>query len=186
MKGYIYTTNVDPGKGVFLNDPIFDGTPTLGACMPKIRQAVDKGDYIFTISGKTTGVDQYVIGGFEVERKLHALAALDYLPENMLRLAEDGTRRGNIIVNPDGSKNPIDKHSNYENRLENYVIGKNPIHIVNKEQVDLARAETLGFLKSTFSKDGNSVFDIVARWRRMDERQVRGMIEWLESIKRAH
>jgi hypothetical protein len=185
MKGYIYTTSVDPGNGVFLNDPIFDGTPTLGACMPNIRRNVQKGDYIFTVSGKTTGVNQYVIGGFEVESKIHALAALDEFPENILRRAEDGTKRGNIIVTADGSRNPIDNHTNFENRLENYIIGKNPIHIADPKQVELAREETLSFLKSTFAKDGNRVVDIIGRSSRMEERQIRGMLEWLESIKNA-
>ncbi|RYE21368.1 MAG: hypothetical protein EOP45_09665 [Sphingobacteriaceae bacterium] len=185
MKGYIYTTSVDPGKGVFLNDPIFDKIPTLGACMPNIRRNVQKGDYIFTVSGKTTSVNQYIIGGFEVESKIHALAALDEFPENVLRRAEDGTKRGNIIVLADGSRNPIDDHSNFEKRLDNYIIGKNPIHIANPEQVALARIETLGLLKSIFAKDGERVVDIIGRSSKMEERQVLGILEWLESIKKA-
>jgi hypothetical protein len=183
MKGYIYTTSVDPGNGVYLNDPIFEEVPTLGACMPNIRRMVEKGDYIFTVSGKTTGVGQYVIGGFEVDRKLHALAALDEFPENAVRKAPDGTKRGNIIVQADGTRNPIDNHSNFEKRLDNYIVGKNPIHILNKDQVEIARAETLPFLQSMFSKHGEFVFNVIGRGRKMNESQVRDMIMWLKSIK---
>lgn len=187
MKGYVYITSVDPGQGIYLNDPIFEGTPTLGACMPNVREKVEKGDYIFTISGKTTGVDQYVIGGFEVESKLSALAARKRFPENILHIDKAGIRRGNIIVNADGTKHPDDTHriETFERRIQNYVIGRNPINIAEEEQVKLARMETLGFLKSTFGKDGTIVRDIIGRCKKMDANQVNDMITWLKSIKRA-
>lgn len=187
MKGYIYSLyrGADPGKGFVLTDPIYDDTPTLGACMPNIRRLVEKGDYIFTISGKATGVNQYIIGGFEVERKLNALAALEALPEKRLSQAADGSLRGNIIVNKDGSRNPLDYHSNFDKRLENYIIGTNPVVITESKQIELARSETLDVLKSTFGKEGDTVFDVMGRWRKVDEKQVKSILEWLRSVKAA-
>src|ERR1700733_14571852 len=43
MKGYIYTmyAGADPAHDWTLNDPIFGNSPTLGACVPHIRKAVN-------------------------------------------------------------------------------------------------------------------------------------------------
>ncbi|RZK44851.1 MAG: hypothetical protein EOO61_02270 [Hymenobacter sp.] len=187
MKGYIYSLyrGADPGKGFVLTDPIYDDTPTLGACMPNIRRVVERGDYIFTVSGKATGVSPYIIGGFEVEKKLHALAALDEFPDKALSKAGDGSLRGNIIVNADGTRNMFDYHSNFDKRLDNYIIGKNPLVIAEPKQIEIARAETLEVLKNTFGKDGNSVFDVIGRWRKLDEKQVGNILKWLKSVKEA-
>ncbi|WP_157547447.1 hypothetical protein [Hymenobacter sp. DG25A] len=187
MKGYIYSLyrGADPGRGFVMTDPIFEGIPTLGACMPNIRRLVSKGDYIFTISGRVPNVKQYIIGGFEVENKLNALAALDYFPDKALSKAEDGSFRGNIIVNRDGSQVQGDYHTNFEKRLDNYVVGKNPLYINKPDQIELARVETLDFLKRTFKSDGDNVFDVLGRWRKLDESQVKGILEWLRSIKQA-
>ena len=104
MKAYIYTMfpGADPGMGWKLNDPIFGAAPTLGACVPNIRRAVVAGDHIFVISGRTSGVRQYIVGGFQVAEKISALAAYGRFPDLRQRVREDGTLNGNIIVTPDG------------------------------------------------------------------------------------
>jgi hypothetical protein len=77
MKGYTYITRTgtDPQCGTPLKDPTLDGTPSLGACMPNVRKWVVIGDHVFVISGKVPGVQQYVVGGFEVAEKMHAIEA---------------------------------------------------------------------------------------------------------------
>ena len=79
MKGYIYRLHAgaDPAKGWIYNDPIFGSPPTLGACVPNIRRVVERGDWIFTISGRVEAhqARHVVEGGFQVEEKISALQA---------------------------------------------------------------------------------------------------------------
>ena len=86
LKGYIYVsgTGTDPAERRNLNDPRFRKTPSLGACVPNIRRLVLPGDHIFVVSGMTPGVQQYVVGGFEVAEKISALAAYKRFPEAKL------------------------------------------------------------------------------------------------------
>ena len=129
VNGYIYTmfAGADPGHGWVMNDPIFGKTPTLGACVPHIRRVVELGDYIFVISGRVPGERQFVVGGFEVREKIHALAAFKKYPENRLRVDQDGQLTGNIIINSKGEHHPLDDHENFERRVENYIVGGNPV-----------------------------------------------------------
>src|ERR1700752_2054905 len=100
MKGYIYTmfAGADPGVGWKITDPIYGKTPTLGACMPNIRKVVERGDYIFSVSGRVKDVKQYVVGGFSVDDKINALAAYSRFPENRMIVQPDGSLSGNIII----------------------------------------------------------------------------------------
>ena len=82
----------DPGAGWKMNDPIYGSKPTLGACMPQIRRAVQKNDHIFTISGRMTSVQQYIVGGFKVDEKINAIIARDRFPENRQKLEKDCRR----------------------------------------------------------------------------------------------
>ncbi len=66
----------DPAQGWVMTDPIFGPVPTLGACMPNVRRVVERGDYIFVVSGQAVGVKQYIVGGFEVDKKINALNLL--------------------------------------------------------------------------------------------------------------
>lgn len=187
MKGYIYTMykGADPGKGWTLTDPIFGKKPTMGACMPNIRRLVMPGDYIFFISGRMLGVKQYVVGGFCVDQKIHALAAFQLLPENRQRLNKDGTLSGNIIVDKNGKQNEFDYHSKFEKRLDNYIIGKKPIVITKPNEIEIAREETVPTLQEIFKKKGNTVGEIIGRFRKLDERQIQDTIDWLAAIKKA-
>ncbi|WP_420578350.1 hypothetical protein [Ekhidna sp.] len=186
MKGYIYTMyqGADPGNGFTLTDPIYDKeVVTMGACMPNIRRFVDKNDYIFNISGRVTSLKQYVVGGFQVDKKIDALTALNDYPQNQLKKKDDGTFRGNIIIDSEGNHLDYDYHSNYEKRLDNYILGKDPIFINEEDEIKRAREETLDILKDIFQKDGDSVFGVIGRFRKMNEKQIDQLINWMDKIK---
>jgi len=187
MKGYIYTlyAGADPGMGFELTDPIFGKVPTLGACMPNVRRNVEKGDYIFAISGRHPKVQQYVIGGFEVNKKIDALTAYNELPENRLVKNEDKSFSGNIIIDEHGKQLPYDTHTNYEKRLDNYIIGKNPIILEKEKEIEKARNETINALNDIFRKNGEKVHDIIGRCSRMNENQVKDLMHFMEIIKSA-
>lgn len=184
MKGYIYTmyAGADPGHGWTLNDPIFNATPTLGACVPHIRKAVTVGDHIFVISGRVPGERQFIVGEFEVAEKIEALAAYRRFPENRLRRGPTGQVLGNIIVNGRGQHHPLDDHKNFENRVENYIVGKNPIILGTPLQFKAAREETIDILSDVFDRRGGRPFDIIGRYRKMNEEQVEQMRNWLKHL----
>jgi hypothetical protein len=187
MKGYIYTmfAGADPSRGWNMSDPIFGRVPTLGACMPNIRRFVGKGDHIFVVSGRAPGVRQYIVGGFAVERKIDALAAFREFPENRQRQLTDGQLAGNIIVDAEGKQSPIDYHSNFAKRLENYVVGRDPVVLSQPREIEQGRTETLQVLGELFNKKGDRVFDIIGRQRRLDGKQVQDLLSWLRSTQLA-
>lgn len=189
-KSYIYISGqgADPKANGRLNDPIFKGRPSLGACMPNIRRLVEKGDYIFVISGKTEGVQQYVVGGFEVADKIDTLAAYNRFPENRLRLNDDGILEGNIIVNADGSKHALDKHDikTFDNRVKNWIQGTNPVSLESDREVEIGRMQTLDKLSTILNKPkANRIIDMMGRWAKMNDTQTADMISWLKGIKAA-
>lgn len=189
MKGYIYTmfAGADPGNGWEMNDPIFDDPPTLGACMPQIRRNVEQNDHIFTISGRSVGLKQYIVGGFQVQEKINAMIARERFPQYIQRLNEDGSIAGNIIVDANGKQNKFDYHEgNFEKRIENYIIGKNPLYITKTKSIEAARGkETMGILREIFDKKGGEIpFDIIGRWRKLDETQIHQLTAWIKEIKR--
>jgi len=187
-KSYIYISGhgADPQANGRLNDPILKGTASLGACMPNIRRLVQKGDYIFVISGKTAGVQQYVVGGFEVAEKIDTLSAYQRFPENRLRLNENGILEGNIIVNADGSQHALDTHQveTFDNRVKNWILGINPVTLETEKEVELGRMQTLDKIASILNKPkGNRLIDMMGRWAKMDEEQTNEMLAWLKGIK---
>jgi len=185
MNGYIYTmgAGADPGHGWTLNDPIFGRIPTLGTCVPNIRKAVVAGDFIFVVSGRVPKVQQFVVGGFEVDEKINALAAYKRFPENRLRIGETGQLEGNVMVDKDGKHHTLDEHDNFDKRIENYIVGRNAVNFDSKSEYDEARKDTLEILGDVFGRSGQRVFDIIGRHRKMDGDQVMKIISWIESIK---
>jgi hypothetical protein len=184
MKGYIYTmyAGADPGHGWTMNDPILSRPPTLGACVPHIRRAVSVGDHIFVVSGRVPGERQFVVGGFEVAEKLDALAAYRRFPENRLKLGPNGQVLGNVIVDSRGGHHKLDDHKNFEDRIENYIVGKNPLVLQTPAQFRAAREETVDALSDVFGKTGSRVFDIIGRYRKMDQTQVEQIRAWLKNL----
>lgn len=184
MKGYIYTmyAGADPSHGWVMNDPIFGSQPTLGACVPHIRRAVTVGDHIFVVSGRVLGEKQFVVGEFEVAAKIDALAAHKRFPQYRLKTHENGQVTGNIIVNGRGKHHPLDDHNNFEDRIQNYIIGRNPTFLETPNQFKAAKQETIDILSDVFERKGERVFDIIGRYRKMDEHQVEQMRAWLKSL----
>lgn len=188
MKGYIYITGngADPGAGRVLNDPIFSKVPTLGACMPNIRRAVRKGDYIFVISGKMPNLQQYVVGGFKVADKIDALMAHERFPDYRLHRDAEGNLQGNIIVEPDGKQHPLDHHdpATFEARIKNYIVGSDPVFLTSDRAVERGRAQTLGKLSQILEKpQKNRIIDMMGRWAKLDEQQIHKLVDWLTEIK---
>jgi hypothetical protein len=95
MIGQIFITRsgYDPVLGRRIKDPSLDDPPTLGACRPDIRHRLNPGDHLFVISGKVRGADQFVIGGFEIDAKIHANEAYRRFPALRLRTGDDGEPR---------------------------------------------------------------------------------------------
>jgi putative DNA base modification enzyme with NMAD domain len=187
VKGYVYITGdgADPGAGKFLGDPLFRGTPTLGACMPNIRRLVTTGDWIFVVSSKIPAFQQYVVGGLCVSEKISALAAHRRFPENRLQQMPNGEISGNVIVTAEGKQHPLDHHSpdSFGNRIKNFVVGSDAVALETEKEVALGRAQTLPKLADLIGKRGNRVFDVMSRWAKLDENQVQGMLNWLNGIK---
>ncbi|SRR6266536_2052745 len=189
-KGYIYITSsgYDPEKGTPFNDPYLGKQPTLGACMPNIRKWVAPGDEIFFVSGKTEGVSQFVVGGFAVADKIDAMTAYETLPEHRLRLNREGKLLGNIIIDSKGHQHPLDTHSvsSFSRRIENYVIGRDPVVLKLPHEIQKGREQTVYFLTGLFRKKGNTPYEVMGRASKLDEQQLKELRDWLFSIKAGH
>lgn len=187
MKGYIYTMykGADPAIGWDMTDPIFKGVPSMGACRPDIRRKVEKGDYIFAISGRVSKIQQHIVGGFAVDKKINALAAYELFPENRLLLDDQGLFHGNIIVDEHGNHIEYDQHSNWKNRVENYIIGTDAVYFEEEKEIRKAKDGTLDILNQIFDKNEERLFKIIGRFgKELTENQVQELLEWMEKIKK--
>lgn len=189
IKGYAFITSngYDPEKGKSVEDPYLGDTPTLGACRPDIRRQVALGDQIFIVSGKVPGVSQYVIGSFEVAGKIDVMTAYYRFPEHRLQQKDDGHITGNIIVDSRGEQHPLDDHSpdTFKRRIENYIIGRNPVVLTSPAEIARGRRETLEVLRHIFRKNGDAPFDVIGRASRLDLDQIIVLQHWLRSLKSA-
>jgi len=188
MTGKIFITRsgYDPQLGKHVKDPYLGPSPTLGACRPDIRRQLKIGDHIFVISGKIRHTNQFVMGGFEIESKIHALEAFDLFPKLRLRNLHDGQLTGNIIVSADGSQHELDNHSAFDRRIENYVIGTNLISLTSPEEIAEGRKQTLEALCDILHKKGESPIAVVGRFgTQLSDIQVFQLREWLATVKRA-
>jgi hypothetical protein len=188
MKGYIYITGTgaDPWLRRGFADPTFGSPPTLGPCMPNIRRAVAIGDWIFIVSGRIPGAPQYIIGGLQVAEKIHAFDAYTRLPKNRLRIDDHGHVMGNIIVQADGSHDPLDWHSDhrFEQRVKNFIIGGGAVVLSTREEVELGRRKTLPILAQIMGRpNATRVIDAMGRVSRLSEAQVEVLLDWFGSIK---
>src|SRR5262245_32841486 len=174
MKGKIFVTSsgYDPEKGKHVKDPYLGPSPSLGACRPDVREKLQKGDHVFVVSGKVRGVDQVVLGGFEIAEKISAIEAYERFPEQRLRRRPDGQVTGNVIVDGDGQPHELDHHDQFSRRIENYVVGANPIALLTPEEVAEGRRRTLEILREVFDKKGDSVREIMGRCRNLTEKQI--------------
>lgn len=186
-KGYVYIgrSGYDPDKGKSINDPYLGDVPTLGACMPNIRRSVTPGDHIFLVSGSVPSLKQYLIGGFEVAEKISAIEAYERFPKLRLHIGKNRQKVGNVIVDRFGRQSPLDDHNGFEQRIENYVVGRDPIGLVQPNEIARGRHETLDVLRRVLRKDGSRPINVIGRYSRLDEDQIEEIRCWLLSIKRA-
>ncbi len=185
MKGKIFVTSsgYDPDKGRHVKDPYLGPRPTLGACRPDIREQLQKGDHIFTVSGKVPGVPQVVMGGFAIEEKIRAIEAYHRFPDLRLSRREDGQITGNVIVDAAGKQHELDHHNMFERRIENYIVGTDPIVLATPAEIAEGRRLTLEILQDVFQKKGDSVRSIIGRCSNMDEKQIEKLRRLLEAVK---
>jgi hypothetical protein len=185
MIGYVYilSSGYDPEHGKSLNDPYLGPTPTLGACVPNIRRQVQEGDHIFFISGRIPNARQFVVGGFAVAEKIHALAAFKRFPKQRLSEANGGELSGNIIVDGRGRHHRLDDHDGFAKRVENYIVGRDPVVLTNPLEISKGREETVDVLSQVLRKRGTKPFDIVGRASKLDEGQALELRHWLLSLK---
>lgn len=187
MASYIYITGkgADPGAGRPLSDPIFRPVPTLGACMPNLRKQIERGDWIFVVSGRVQSIPQYIIGGFQVAEKISALEAFSRFPDYRLHKDENGLVSGNIAVDSKGMKHPLDSHSEdgFERRAINYLVGKQAVYFDRQEEIARSRAGTLGILSELKGKPGNRPIDIIGRASQIETSKLPSLLDWIERIK---
>lgn len=188
MVGKIFITRsgYDPQLGKHIKDPYLGPCPTLGACRPDIRKQLEKGDHIFVISGKIPDVNQFVIGGFEIESKIPAIEAYRLFPGLRLHRLPDGQLDGNIIVRADGRQHELDDHNSFNQRIQNYVIGSNLISLITPDEISEGRRQTLEALRDILKRKGNSPIDLVGHWgTRLTDKQILQLRDWLAAVKRA-
>lgn len=185
-KIFITRSGYDPQLGKYVKDPYLGPCPTLGACRPDIRRLLQQGDHIFVISGKIPEVNQFVMAGFEIESKIHAIEAYHLFPELRLRRLDDGQLTGNIIVKADGSQHELDDHNSFNQRIKNYVVGKNLILLSTPGEIAEGRKHTLDALRDILHKKGDSPIDVVGHWgTKLTGKQILQLREWLAALKRA-
>lgn len=182
-KIFVTSTGGDPEKGSHVKDPYLGPNASLGACRPDIREQVQKGDHIFVVTGKVRGFDQVVLGGFQVAEKISAIEAYERFPEQRLSLRPDGQVTGNIIVNADGKQHELDHHDQFYRRIQNYIVGVNPIALLMPEEVEEGRCRTLEILREVFGKKGNSIREIMGRHRNLAEKQIIKLRSLLDEVK---
>ena len=195
MSSYVFVSpGSDPGMGRPLHDPYFGAgiQPTMGSCRPDLRRHVRLGDQVFVISGSMgprKGVAQYVIGGLVADRILDdQLAAYREFPEHRLHYDADGNRSGNIIVTARGKQHPRDHHppGTFQGRIQNYLVGKNPVVLESTKEISLAREHSVQILAEVLDVPGAvTVRDVVGRsWRKLSTDQANRLREALLDLKK--
>jgi hypothetical protein len=187
-KIFITSSGYDPQLGKHVKDPYLGPNASLGACRPDIRRQVKEGDHIFVISGKLPNVRQFVMGGFEVVKKIDAQQAYQMFPDQRLHLRDDGQLTGNIIVDANGTQHQLDTHdpATFARRVFNYVVGGNSIAWVKPKEIALGREQTLDALREILKQNGGSPWEIVGHYgSQLTEEQVHQLREWLLSLGRA-
>lgn len=187
MIGKIFVTGsgCDPVKGKHIKDPYLGPQPSLGACRPDIRRQVKKGDHIFVVSGKVRDTPQVVLGGFEVAEKISAIEAYERFPEQRLYLRQDGQVTGNVIVSAEGLQHTLDHHEKdtFDQRIENYVVGTNPIALITLEEIEEGRLQTIEILQEVLQRKGDTIRQLIGRCRNLTDTQVSKLRTLLDEVK---
>jgi hypothetical protein len=90
-----------------------------------------------------------------------------------------------VIVNAEGEQHELDHHDKdtFDRRIDNYLVGTNPIALLTPEEIAVGRLWTLEILQDVFGKKGNSVREIIGRASNMTEKQVYRLRTVLEAMK---
>jgi len=187
-KLFITSSGYDPQLGKHVKDPYLGQDASLGACRPDLRRQVKEGDHLFVISGKLPNIRQFVMGGFQVLKKVDAREAYQMFPDQRLQLRADGQLTGNIIADANGAQHPLDNHKpeTFEKRVSNYIVGTNSIALVRPSEIALGREQTLDALREILKKNGGSPWEIVGHYgSQLTEEQVHQLRQWLLSLKKA-
>jgi hypothetical protein len=185
-KIFVTGSRCDPVAGKHVKDPFLGKNPSLGGCRPDIREQVQKGDHIFVVSGKVRGFQQVLLGGFEVAEKISAREAYERFPEQHLRLLPDGQVTGNVIVDGSGEQHELDHHKTetFAQRIENYLVGTNPIALLTVEEITEGREWTLDILRDVFDLRGDSIRELMGRHRNLTDKQVQKLRDHLNEVKK--
>ena len=183
-KIFITRTGYDPQLGRHIKDPYLGDTPSIGACRPDFRKKLERGDHLFVISGRVPDANQFVMGGFEIDKKMNAVDAYAAYPEQRLRALENGELAGNIIVDDCGHQHVLDDHKNFDRRIENYIIGRNPIALKSDDEIQRGRSETMDALQEILKRKGTTPWHVVTHFgRTLDEKQIEQLRHWLNGLK---
>ena len=160
--------------------------PTMGTCRPDLRRLVTLGGQIFVVSGSMGKlVNQYVIGGLEVHDKLPSqMAAFEKYPEHRIHYNAAGQRLGNIIVTEDGDHDPRDGHDKFDRRIQNYLVGKNPVFLETEREITLGREHTVEILARIFDKPAaKRIREVMGRMAKLSDEQAGRLREALMQLK---
>ena len=81
----------------------------------------------------------------------------------------------------------LDHHEKetFGERIENYLVGTNPIALLTLEEIAEGREQTLDILREVFDMKGDSIRDLMGRGRNMTEEQVLKLRALLEAVKKS-
>ncbi len=183
-KIFITSSGYDPELGKQVADPFLGPKPSLGACRPDLRRQLNSRDHLFVVSGKVPGANQFIMCGFEVESKISAQEAYELFPEQRLMQHDDGHVTGNIIVDGKGQHHALDTHSTFESRVDNYIVGTNPLILASAGEIARGRLETIEVLRDVLGKRGRTPFEVVGRFgSTLNEEQIAELRKWIASVK---
>ena len=77
----------------------------------------------------------------------------------------------------------FDYHDAFDRRISDFLVGDDPVTLESEAEIDRGRTETLDKLQELFQRTGDRVFDVIGRFRRLDERQIAELLGWLRKIK---
>jgi hypothetical protein len=84
-----------------------------------------------------------------------------------------------------GGKHPLDDHNSFDERIKNYVIGRNVLALETDPEIAAGRRDTLEILQDVLRKKGKSPVNLVTRFGTdLNEQQIMRLRDWLEQIKR--
>lgn len=83
-----------------------------------------------------------------------------------------------------GNQHRLDSHLSFERRIENYIVGRNPLVIAAPKAIARGREGTLRELSRILGREGKSPFRMLGRGaNKLDQQQVKALRHWLEIIR---